>query len=225
MKGERQPSGASRRKEQCGGQPQRARLVLLVCQQSGCRAAVPPGMQGGPLAPLLSTAGTAQEEFLPSRQARRAADPLHRPQKHWLLCWLEGAASTTASGKETKLPSALSESGGQASLPAGRQPSRWTPGRDTVHPQSPRGTATELEPSCQQHPPASSCPRMPQQPRSCWRELHVSVRKARVPVTPPHQVRASPTVHTLSPRAQEIHMLGALQQHKGSSLFSVGICS
>lgn len=49
--------------------------------------------------------------------------------------------------------------------------------------------------------------------------------KARVPDTPPHQVRASPTVRTLSPRAQEIHMLGALQQHKGSSLFSVGICS
>lgn len=41
----------------------------------------------------------------------------------------------------------------------------------------------------------------------------------RVPATPLHQP------HSSHPQAREIHMSGALQQHKGSSLLAVGIRS
>lgn len=42
---------------------------------------------------------------------------------------------------------------------------------------------------------------------------------SRVPATPLHQT------HSSHPQAQEIHMSGALQQHKGGSLLAVGIRS
>lgn len=94
--------------------------------------------------------------------------------------------------RETEFPSVLW--GGQASLPARQQPSHQAPGRHRP-PTNPRATAMGPEPSCQQHPTASSLPGMPQ----CSPRYGVCVPQPRgssegVPATPPHPAGASPAL-------------------------------
>lgn len=220
----RQLSGASRRKEQAGVATE-SRACAAGMAAIWLRGSCPPGTRRGATCPAPEHGpDTAQRSPFPPGWAR--ARPPGRPGELPTLRQPEGAAGTATSGRERELPSALSSK--HPSQREGSQATRLQ--ADTIIPQSPSGTATRPALSRQQHPTAPTTLGHPNSPAPT-RYRHMGhprpgdSRQAGVPATPPHQAGTSPTVHTTSPRAQEIHMLGALQLHKGGSLLSVGMCS
>lgn len=180
----------------------RAAIVQLECQQSCGRAAVLPGTPG---ATRLSPS-TARTSFPPGKPGScRSSAPAG---------W-----STMTRGREMSFPRHFQGGQGRrrAAKPLG---SRQRLRRPTRSPQAgqPQGRSLPasnilLDPTAHGH--LSS----PAPMGHCCEGPHPGDSSKQGPATPLHQPHGS------HPQAQEIHMSGALQQHKGGSLLAVGIRS
>lgn len=204
-----QPSRAKSEAAEHGavqGRLWRAAIVLLECQQSCGGAAVLPGTPGA-TRPSPSTART---------QHARSSFPPGEPGS----CRPSAPAgwSTTARGREMSLPRHFQ--GGEDRRRAAKPPGS---GQRLCPPTAPKrdghgaGAFLPATSCCIPLPTDTSAALLPW--GTAAKVPALGTAASRVPATPLRQP------HSSHPQAQEIHMSGALQQHKGGSLLAVGIRS
>lgn len=185
----------------------RAGIVLLECQQScGGAAVLLPGTPGA-TRPSPSTAGThnARSSFPPGKPGNG------RPSA--LAGW-----STMARERELSFPRHFQggEDRRRAAKPLGSRQRLCPPAAPKRDGHRARAFLPAIS-CCIPLPTDTSAALLPR--GTAARVPTLGTAASRVPVTPLHHPHGS------HPQAQEIHMSGALQQHKGSSLLAVGIRS